>query len=104
LIAAEKKTKVHPKNIYALVYKGLPFIATQYGYYSAQKGADNNFYFTGDVKTVVSQRDISTTQMGFGIIGAELARVAGNKDTYVMMIDYRTGGFIHLKKIETPIE
>jgi len=28
-----KLTKVKPKNIYAVVYKGQPFIATEYGYY-----------------------------------------------------------------------
>jgi hypothetical protein len=99
-----KKTKVQPKHMYALVYKGQPFIATEYGYYSLPKGSDNNFYFTGDIRVATSQAGLNAAQIGFGLVGLALAGISGDKETYVLMIDYRNGAFIHLKKVEKPAE
>ncbi len=98
-----KKVKVHSKEVYAVVYNGQPYIATQYGYYILRKSADNNFYFTGEIKTAASQGDISGGQMALGLLGAALAS-AGNRETYVLMVDYRNGGFIHIKKIIPPVQ
>ena len=98
-----KKIKIRSKEVYAVVYNGLPYIATQYGYYILRKSADNNFYFTGDIKTVASQADVSGGQLALGLLGAALAS-AGNRETYVLMVDYRNGSFIHIKKIPKPVE
>ena len=98
-----KKIKIRPKEVYAVVHGGLPYIATQYGYYILRKSADNNFYFTGDIKTAASQGDVNGGQLAFGLLGAALAS-AGNRETYVLMVDYKNGSFIHIKKIPKPVE
>jgi hypothetical protein len=93
-----KKTKVKSKNIYALVYKGRPFIATEYGFYPLER-VNNNLFFTGDVKIFSSSADIRTAQVGFGLIGAALAS-AGYEAKYDMIIDHLNGRFIHLLSIK----
>jgi hypothetical protein len=95
------KVKIHPKNVYALVYKGQPYIATPHGFYTLQKSADNNFYFTGDIDIAASQGEISGGYVAFGVVGALLASGA-NQETFVVMIDYRNGGFIHLQRVIQP--
>ena len=97
-----KKIKLKPKSIYAVINKGLLYIATEYGYYPLQKFRDN-FIFTGDVKVAASSGDISAAQFGFGLIGAALAS-RGREERYDMLIDHLTGRFIHLVKIKTDAE
>jgi len=92
------KVKIKSKDIYAVVSKGFPFIATEYGYYQLQHMGDD-FFFTGDVKVAASVGDVVTGQIVFGVIGA-LSNASGNQTTFQMIIDYKTGKFIHLRKIE----
>jgi hypothetical protein len=93
-----KKIKIKPKNIYAVIADGKPFIATEYGFYPLER-VNNNFLFTGDVRIAPSNGDMRTSQMAFGLIGAALES-SGNQVTYEMIIDYQNGKFIHLRAIK----
>jgi len=93
-----KQTTIYPKDLYAVVYNGVPFVATDYGYYKLQKTANNSFLFTGDVKTAGNSGDASNGQPSFGVLGAPSS--PGTQETYVVLINYRNGAFIHLKKVD----
>jgi len=92
-----KKLKIKSKNIYAVIWKGRPFIATEYGYYPLEK-INDNLFFTGDIKIASSAADIATAQVGFGLIGAALAS-SGSQKKYDLIIDHLNGKFIHLISI-----
>ncbi|HTE10577.1 MAG TPA: hypothetical protein VK645_06395, partial [Chitinophagaceae bacterium] len=93
-----KLAKVKPKNIYAVVYKGQPFIATAYGYYPLQKTGDD-FFFTGKAKVTASTGDVIAASLFFGIIGSLIASDA--EASFEMKIDHANGGFIRLREIKT---
>jgi len=99
---AGRRVKVKSKNLYAVVLKGKPYIATEYGYYPLEK-AHNNLYFTGDVRTAASEGDKFGAQLAFGLVGRALAS-AGNQTTYEMIIDPVNGTLMHLRKIPPPPE
>jgi len=91
-----KKMKLRPADVYAVVYKGQPFIATSYGYYNLVKSADNNFYFSGLVKRLNnSDDDNKGPKLGLDMLAGD-----GKGQNYVMMIDYRNGNLIHIRKID----
>jgi hypothetical protein len=89
--------KVQPKDLYAFVYHGIPYIATEYGYYQLHKVADN-FIFVGDVRIVPSNGDLAGAQFAFGALGV-LRERAGARVTYLLQIDHQNGQFVHLKKM-----
>lgn len=95
-----KMVKLKYKDLYAFVYEGKPYIATEYDYYPVEK-MSNNFYFTGKVKVAASESDKGNAQFTFGLIGRALAS-GGYEATYGMFIDYISGVFIHLRKIPVP--
>jgi hypothetical protein len=92
-----KKVKVKPATIYAVVDKGIPFIATEYGYYPLQK-INNNFFFTGDVRIAASTGDMNSSGIILGLAGALLTK-PGIEETFEMKIDYLNGVFIHIRAI-----
>jgi len=87
-----KYEKIPLKNSYAVVYKGQPYIATEYGYYLLLKKA-NDYYFTGKYKTAASAGSLITAGFFFGIIGAAIASEAGSSEVGEMKLDYATGSF-----------
>jgi len=93
-----KLAKVKSKDIYAVVYKGQPFIATEYGYYLLQKTGDD-FFFTGKAKVNARTGDVIAASLFFGIIGSLIASDA--EATFEMKIDHANGGFIRLHEIKT---
>ncbi|MHA4808963.1 hypothetical protein ACX0G9_12695 [Flavitalea flava] len=95
-----KLVKLKSKSLYALVYNGKPYVATEYGYYPLEK-VHNNFIFTGKVKVLASEGDKNGAQVAFGLIGRALAS-GGYEASYDLIIDPVTGMFVHLRKIETP--
>lgn len=97
---AGRKVKIKSKDLYAVVYKGMLYIATEYGYYPLEK-VHNNLFFTGDVKVPASQGDKNGAQIAFGLIGRAIAS-AGTKTTYDMIIDPISGALVHLRVIPTP--
>jgi hypothetical protein len=92
----ETTEKLKPKDIYAVVYKGIPYIATSYGYYPLTKNGDD-FFFTGQAKVAANAADIAAASFFFGIIGGLLA--SNDSSVFEMKIDHLNGGFIHLREI-----
>lgn len=101
-ISSVKKTddegkKVKINDFYCIVYKGQPFICTDYGYYPLQK-RENDFYFTGKAYITANAKSVSTATFYFGIIGGLIASDA--KALYEMKIDHQNGGFIRIKEVK----
>ena len=76
------------KHIFAVVYKGVPYIVTHFGYYPLEKQADD-FYFTGRLNVAGSP------QSPFGLFTGNAADA--DKRNYRVLIDYTNGEYIHLK-------
>lgn len=92
-----KMIKVKPKDIYAIVYNGKPYITTKFGYYPLQK-SDDDFYFVGKTKVSANTGDVAAASVILGVIGALLASDASS--TFVMMLDHNNGGFIHIRELK----
>jgi hypothetical protein len=92
------KIKLRPKDLYAVVYKGRPYIATEYGFYPLERVRDN-FFFTGDIRVAANSSDYL---LGFGMTGLIGVFVAsrGYEETYDLLIDPLNGNFIHLRRID----
>jgi hypothetical protein len=100
-----KEKKVDRRGIYAVVYQGRAFIATEYGFYRLTK-AEGDLLFTGDVRVPASRGDLAGGQFALGLTGRLLAS-QGYKTTYTMAIDHLNGDFLHLRLIpppETPVQ
>jgi hypothetical protein len=95
----DKMEKIKSKNMYAVIHQGKIFIATDYGYYPAEKYNDD-FLFTGKAKVAASSGDMIAAGVFFGIIGSLIAENAANA-TFEMKIDHVNGGFIRLREIKT---
>jgi hypothetical protein len=93
-----KKVNIKARDIYSIVYKGQPFIATTYGYYPLQK-LNDDFFFTGKAKVTANTGDVVVASLFFGIIGGLIASDA--EATFEMKIDHINGGFIRLREIKT---
>ena len=94
-----KSIKVSSGNVYALVYQGQPYIATDYGFYPLEK-RDGDFFFIGKAKVTANNSDVLAASLMFGLIGGLLASNASA--TFEMQIDHVSGGFIHLREIKMP--
>jgi hypothetical protein len=79
------------KHIFAVVYKGNPYIVTHYGYFPLQKEGDD-FYFNGRLNVA------GTPQNPLGFFSATPGDA--DKRYYRVLIDYTNGEFIHLKAPE----
>ena len=79
------------KHIFALVYKGVPYIVTHFGYYPMEKQGDD-FYFSGKLNVAGS------SPSPFGLFSGNSADA--DKRNYRVLIDYNNGEFIHLKAPE----
>jgi hypothetical protein len=90
--------KVKRKDVYAIVYKGQPYIATEYDYYPLEK-RDDDFYFTGKAKVTADQGAVMAASFFFGIIGGLIASDADA--SFEMRIEHSNGGFIRLREIKT---
>ncbi len=96
-----KSVKVKAKDIYAIVYKGQPFISTNFSFYPLQKLSDD-FFFTGKAKVTANTGDVIAASIFFGIRGGLIASDA--EATFEMKIDHTNGGFIRLREIKAMAE
>lgn len=80
------------KHIFAVVYKGIPYIVTHFGYYPLHKEGDD-FYFSGRLNVA------GTPPNPFGVFSANAADA--DKRYYRVLIDYTSGEFIHIKAPES---
>jgi hypothetical protein len=90
--------RLRPKNVYAIVYKGKPYIATEYGFYPLERVRDN-FFFTGDIRVAANSSDYIMAFGFTGLIGIFVAS-RGYEVTYDLLIDPLNGNFIHLRRID----
>jgi len=77
------------KHIFAVVYRGVPYIVTHFGYYPLEKQGDD-FYFTGRLNVAGNAQSSP-----FGLFTGNAADA--DKYNYRVLIDYTNGEFIHLK-------
>jgi len=94
--ASGKARKVRPKDVYAIVYRGTPYVATSYGYYPLWHEG-NDLFFMGKDKVTAATSNVIVASAFFGIVGA---LVASNADAaFEMKLDHLNGGFIRLREI-----
>ena len=78
------------KHIFAVVYKGVPYVVTHFGYYRLEKQSDD-FYFSGRLNVAGSSQSL-------GLFNSNAADA--DRRNYRVLIDYNNGEFIHLKAPE----
>jgi hypothetical protein len=100
IIDKGEKTRVQPKDAYAAVYKGIPYIATKYGYYPLKK-ENGNFFFTGDIEVKSDVGDAVANEVSYGIVGAIAS--LGEEEKYDMELDHINGQFIRIQRIDTDL-
>ncbi len=89
-----KLKKVNPKDYYAVVHAGNPFISSQDQFYALIK-EDDDFIFVGPVMETASATNVVVASVLLGAIGGVL--VAGPETNYyVQKLDYANGSFIRL--------
>lgn len=93
----DKLVKVKPKEAYALVFQGIPYIATRSKFCLLTK-KDDDFYFIGTAKKSASSTDMFVATYMFGILGAALMS-SNLSGIYEMKIDHKTGAPIILKEV-----
>lgn len=88
--------KVNANDIYAIVYHGRPYIASEGHYYALNK-MKNNFFFVGKATFFIT----SDQYLVAAIAGEKTKSLGINlpKATFEIEIDYKNGMFIRLKKI-----
>jgi hypothetical protein len=97
LDATGKPVEQRPRDMYAIVYQGQPYITTEYGFYPVTR-TENALLFTGDVRVPASEADLNSGQFALGLVGRFIAS-KGTRTTYTMAIDQRNGEFLHLRVI-----
>lgn len=94
-----KQQKVKANKVYAIVYKGQPYVASRGVYYPLRKENDD-FFFTGRAQVNASTGDVVAASIMFGAVGGALA---SNADAlFEMKIDHVNGIFIRLREIPEP--
>ena len=92
-----KVETLNSKDIYAIVYEGIPYISTEFGYYQLYK-TNRDFFFIGKAKATANSGDVVTASLFFGLIGGLIASNANA--TFEMRIDHHYGGFIRLREVK----
>jgi hypothetical protein len=80
------------KHIFAVVYKGVPYVVTHFGYCVLQKQGDD-FYFSGRLNVAGGAQSSP-----FGLFTGNTTDA--DKNNYRVLLDYTNGEFIHLKAPE----
>ncbi|WP_293882688.1 hypothetical protein [Sphingobacterium sp. UBA1498] len=90
-----KLKKLNPKDYYAVVYNGNPFISSQDQFY-ALISEEDDFIFVGPVKETASASNVVAASVPLGAIGGIL--VSGPETNYcTQKLDYVNGTFIRIK-------
>jgi hypothetical protein len=95
-----KLKDVKLKKTYAIVYKGLPYIVNEFGFYPLSK-VSNEFIFAGKAKTPPSTASLIVVSAMFGTVGTLMASSV-DEGTFEMKIDHQNGSIIKLKEIPQP--
>ncbi|WP_026705287.1 hypothetical protein [Flavobacterium soli] len=86
-----KYSSIGSDRMYAFVENGVPYIATEYGFYKLIKREDDYFY-TGRVRVAGDGAAIVAASIMFGIIGGIVT--SHNLETVEIMIDHITGATV----------
>ncbi|WP_448139259.1 hypothetical protein [Sphingobacterium siyangense] len=90
-----KLKKIKPKDYYAVVHTGRPFVSSQEQFYALSK-EDNDFIFVGPVKETASATNVVVASVLLGAIGGML--VSGPETNYCSQkLDYVNGSFVRMK-------
>jgi hypothetical protein len=90
-------SKVKTSAVYALVYKGHPYVVSEGHYYPLTK-RNNDFYFTGKAPNLILPGDEIVAEIISGWPKYYFF-LNGPTATYEMALDYKSGAFIRMKKI-----
>ncbi|RYZ98807.1 MAG: hypothetical protein EOP47_18415 [Sphingobacteriaceae bacterium] len=93
--AKGKLNTVSAKELYAVVFEGRLYIATNYGFYPLIK-QNNDFKYTGRGRSTIGN-SIATSAM-FGLAGALIS--ANPSGIYELKLDYVNGDFIRLRRLK----
>ncbi|MBV8328208.1 hypothetical protein [Chryseobacterium sp.] len=95
-----KEKEIKKNDSYAIVYKGDPYIYTSVDdLFTKAEKKDNDYYFTGKVKSTAKTGNVVLASAFFGIIGGLIA--SGPVATpFELKIDYLNGGFIPIREIK----
>lgn len=93
-----KFESLRTKNQYAVVYQGIPYIYTKYGYYKLEK-TDEHYQFIGRMEISPERDEILITHLMFGLIGGATLR---NDALFSIRIDHFDGRFVKLRAVEEP--
>ncbi len=86
------------EEMYALVHKGIPYIATEFGYCKLKK-TGTDWIFTGKAREVASQGALLIGGLGGGLIGMAAA-AGGTTALYEMKLDPADGRFVKLREVK----
>lgn len=92
-----KYTSIASDSMYGFVENGVPYIATEYGFYELIKKEDD-YYYTGRVRVAGDGATIVAASLMFGIIGGIIA--SNNSETVEIMIDHITGATVTQTKVK----
>ncbi len=88
--------KVRSKDVYAIVYDGIPYIASEHGYFPVEK-INNDFYFTLTAKVGPGTGEAVAMGVLFGLLGTLILYDFDSPTKSVeMKIDHLTGRFVAL--------
>ena len=92
-------TKIlYPKDVYAIVFNGHPYIGSNYGFYQLNK-VNGDFVFTGKAPTLTSNSGSEfANRFFFGITGALFE--PRQTSLYNIKVDHLTGQFVILDEIK----
>lgn len=88
--------KLQSKDIYAVITDGLPYIATQYGYYPMNFENDN---FSFIAKLSAPAKSSIATGIMFGLVGTIVAAQINTSSYFLSIIDYKNGYIIRIREI-----
>ncbi len=95
-----KEKEIKREDPYAIVYKGSPYIYVPVeNLFAKAEKIDNDFYFTGKIKSTAQTGNVIMASAFFGIIGGLIASSPAST-SFELKIDYLNGGFIPLKEID----
>lgn len=100
LYANGESRPVERTKMFAFVYKGRPFMVTEYGFYPLER-LGNDFYFTGDVRVGADLNDQLNSSFIFGLAGAALSS-RGYRSSYQILLDHQTGGYVFVRRLPPP--
>ena len=97
---SDGKPAKRPQHVYAVVYKGVPYIETAYGYYPMER-VGREIFVTADIRMPVNNGERTVDYLAVGVIlGNEIAK-AGHKRRCRLIMDPVAGKFFHLYPIRT---